>query len=55
MAFTYAGMSPDQAEAEAKKLFRDALESGRWFDLPERLAMLRKIVQGANDKQGRLI
>ena len=55
MAFNYAGMSPEQAEAEARKLFKQAIETGRWFDLPERLSMLRKIIQRPNDKQRQLL
>jgi hypothetical protein len=55
MASEYRGFTIEQAESEARKLFKNALETGRWFDLPERLMLLRTIIQQPSEKQGRML
>jgi hypothetical protein len=42
------------AEQEAERVMREALTTGRWFHLPERLAQLRRIAQGDSTHQGKL-
>jgi hypothetical protein len=50
----YQGLTAAQAEAEARKLLRAALDTGRWFDLPDRLSLLRAIIQQPSDRQSRM-
>lgn len=51
----YAGFSTQQAARKADDLMREALETGRWFDLPERLSELRAIMQRGDERQRSLI
>ena len=54
MAKSYRNLSFDDAQAEALRLLKESIETGRWFHLPETLMQLRMIMQPVSDKQGRL-
>jgi hypothetical protein len=54
MRAEYAGFDYQSASQEAVKLLKAAIESGRWFDLPERLADLRSIMNRSDAKQERM-
>lgn len=45
---------PSQAEGEAKRLLKEALETGKWFHLPEQLARLRSMIQRPDERQERM-
>lgn len=50
----YRGMSYEAASREATRLMKEAIETGRWFHLPECLMQLRAIMQPVSDKQTKL-
>jgi hypothetical protein len=50
----YRGFSYQQASREAEKLLSEAIKTGRWFDLPERLIELRAIMNRTDAKQERM-
>lgn len=54
MSRSYSGMSHEAASREAIRLLKEAIETGRWFHLPESLIQLRAIMQPASDKQAKL-
>lgn len=52
----YRRLTYDQAQAEALNLMREAIESQRWFDVPEKLMLLRSVMQrDVSPKTGRLL
>jgi hypothetical protein len=54
MRLEYSGMSYQQASREGERLLHEAIKTGRWFELPERLSELRAIMHRADSKQEKL-
>jgi hypothetical protein len=44
MPADYRGMSYEAASAEGMRLMKEAVRTGKWFGLPEKLAALRAIM-----------
>jgi hypothetical protein len=40
----YRGMSYDKASEEGLRLLKEAVRTGKWFGLPEKLAALRAVM-----------
>lgn len=54
MRAEYAGLSYQEASLEGERLLREAIRTGRWFELPERLSDLRAIMHRSDSKQEKL-